>query len=246
MALLFDSTKCVGCKVCETACAEKNGLPYNDKIAAEEKLSEHKISTVRTVGERYMRKLCMHCGQPACASVCPVGALVKNASGPVTYDAGKCMGCRYCITACAFQVPTYQWSKRVPVVVKCDQCIDRQKEGEPTACAGACPTGATMSGCYAEILAEAKKRLAESPSDYYQKIYGVNEAGGTTVLMIAAEPVEKLGMPALGPEPLPALTWNALSKIPDVVMLGGILLSGVYWITSRREEVARAEGRTTS
>src|SRR6516162_6288734 len=131
-AILYDSTLCIGCKACERACAERWGLPYNDKIAAEEKISAHKLTAVETHGERFSRRLCMNCVQPACASVCPVGALQKTALGPVVYDADKCMGCRYCMQACPFQVPAYEWSSRLPRMRKCDMCYERQSRGEFT------------------------------------------------------------------------------------------------------------------
>jgi formate dehydrogenase iron-sulfur subunit len=111
-AVLYDSTQCVGCRLCESACAEKWGLPYNDTVAAEESLSAHKLTTIKTHGERYSRRLCMHCQEPACASACPVGALRKTTLGPVVYDADKCIGCRYCMTACPFGVPSYEWTSR--------------------------------------------------------------------------------------------------------------------------------------
>ena len=91
-AILYDSTLCIGCRACEGACAERWGLPYNDKIAAEETISAHKLTTIVTHGDHFCRRLCMNCLQPACASVCPVGALQKTALGPVTYDAAKCIG----------------------------------------------------------------------------------------------------------------------------------------------------------
>ena len=99
-AILYDSTLCVGCRECEKACSEGKKLPYNDKVAAEETVSAHKLTAVRTHGERFSRKLCMHCIDPACASVCPVAALQKTASGPVVYHEDRCMGCRYCMVAC--------------------------------------------------------------------------------------------------------------------------------------------------
>lgn len=128
-AILYDSTLCIGCKSCEAACAERWRLPYNDKVAAEPRLSAHKLTAIQTFGEHFSRRLCMHCAQPTCASVCPVGALHKTSLGPVVYDAEKCMGCRYCMTACPFQVPAYEWDKRLPKVRKCDMCYDRQRAG---------------------------------------------------------------------------------------------------------------------
>ncbi len=85
-ALMYDATLCIGCKACEQACAEKNRLPYSDAIAAEPEQSEHKFTVVLAKGEKFMRRLCMNCSDPACASVCPVGALHKTAAGPVVYE----------------------------------------------------------------------------------------------------------------------------------------------------------------
>jgi formate dehydrogenase iron-sulfur subunit len=178
-AILYDSTLCIGCKACEGACAERWGLPYDDKIAAEERLSAHKLTAIETHGERYSRRLCQHCVDPTCASVCPVGALTKTSLGPVVYDASKCMGCRYCMTACPFQVPAYEWNSRLPRVRKCDMCYERQSKGQLTACSQNCPTGATICGERDALVAEARKRLADKPNDYHQKIYGLHEAGGT-------------------------------------------------------------------
>lgn len=242
-AVLYDSTLCVGCRECEGACAKRWGLPYDETIARQEKLSDHKLTTIQTFGERYSRKMCMHCADPACVSVCPVGALQKTKLGPVVYDQDKCMGCRYCMMACPFQVPVYEWSKRLPKVKKCDMCFDRQRQGKVTACTEACPTGATICGERDALIAEAKKRLAEKPGEYYNRIYGVEEVGGTSTLYLSAVPFEQIGLRTnLPTEPLPRLTWNVLSHVPDVVGLGGVLLGGVYWITHRREEVAAAEG----
>src|SRR6266542_5778994 len=162
-SLLYDSTLCIGCRACEGACAERWGLPYNEKIAAEERLSAHKLTTIETHGERFSRRLCMHCSSPACASVCPVGALQKTALGPVVYDASRCMGCRYCMLACPFQVPTYEWNSVNPKVQKCTMCADRVSAGTQTACAEICPTGATKFGERDELIAEAKKRLQDNP-----------------------------------------------------------------------------------
>jgi len=241
-AILYDSTLCIGCKACEGACAERWGLPYDDKIAAEETLSAHKLTTIETHGERFSRRLCMNCAQPACASVCPVGALQKTALGPVVYDADKCMGCRYCMQACPFQVPAYEWGFQFPRVRKCSMCADRQVQGLPTACAEACPTGATACGDRTELIAEANRRIAAKPGEYHPQIFGIREVGGTSVLYLSAVSFEKIGLRTDVPkEPLPALTWRALSAVPDVASVGATLLGGVYWITHRREKVAAEE-----
>jgi formate dehydrogenase iron-sulfur subunit len=243
-ALLYDATLCIGCKQCEQACAERNKLPYNETIAGEERQSDHKFTVVLTKGDKFMRRLCMNCQDPACASVCPVGAMRKTAAGPVIYEESRCMGCRYCMVACPFGVPKYEWNKVLPRVQKCTMCADRVAAGRPTACAEACPTGATKFGERDELIKEAKQRLRENPGKYVNHIYGLTEVGGTSVLMLSSVPFEEFGFPAeLIRDPLPLLTYRVLSRIPDFLPLGGIMLGGVWWITHRREEVAAAEAK---
>lgn len=244
-AILYDATLCVGCKQCEQACADKNSLPYNDQIAAEQVQSEHKFTVVMSKDDKFMRRLCMNCEEPACASVCPVGALQKTPQGPVAYDAYKCMGCRYCMAACPFGVPKYEWNNNLtPKVRKCTMCSDRVVAGQQTACADACPTGATKFGDRDELLEEAKKRIRENPDNYVSHIFGESEVGGTSVLMLSSVPFEQFGFRTdLVHDPLPLYTYRVLSRIPDFVPLGGVLLGGIWWITHRREEVAAAEGK---
>ncbi len=241
-ALLYDATLCIGCKQCEQGCADQNHLPYDDKTALESVQSEHKFTVVLTKDDKFMRRLCMNCQDPACASVCPVAALRKTPQGPVIYEADRCMGCRYCMMACPFNVPRYEWNNPRPKVRKCTMCPDRVLSGRPTACAEICPTGATKFGDRDSLIAEAQQRLHDNPSNYVNQIYGLNEVGGTSVFILSSVPVEQFGYPAaLMAEPMPVLTYRALSHIPEVVTLGTVLLGGIWWITSRRAEVAAAE-----
>jgi formate dehydrogenase iron-sulfur subunit len=146
--------------------------------------------------------------------------------------------------ACPFQVPTYTWNETSPRVRKCIFCHERLAQGLPTACSEACPTGATIFGDRDELIAEAQKRLRENPDNYVNHIYGLQEAGGTSVLFLSAVPFEKLGFPTNLPnEPLPMLTWNALSKIPNIVAVGGTALYGLWWIINRRDEVGKLHAR---
>jgi len=243
--LLYDATMCIGCKACEQACADKNKLPYTEAIAAEEEQSDHKFTVVVTRGEKFMRHLCMNCADPACASVCPVGALRKTAAGPVIYEEDRCMGCRYCMAACPFGVPKYEWNKLLPRIRKCTMCADRVAAGQPTACAEACPTGATKFGEHDDLLLEARQRVWNNPrGKYVDHILGRFEVGGTSVLLMSSVPFEQFGYRTdLPGDPLPTLTYRVLSRIPDIVPLGGVLLGGVWWITHRREEVAATEGQ---
>ena len=241
VGLLFDQTLCIGCGACSAACKEQNDLP----LPIEAETTASTWTTVEKRGAANIRRLCFHCRQPTCVSVCPVGAMSKTAEGPVVYDSGKCIGCRYCIMACPFGVPKYQWDRPVPVVGKCVLCFDRVSRGQPTACAAVCPTGATLFGEREALLQTAHERIATQPGRYVRHVYGETEAGGTSVLLIAGVPFESLGLPASVPqEPLPLLTWQILSKIPSFVTVWGAFLLGVHWITKRRDEVRAEEERS--
>jgi len=245
MGLLFDTTKCIGCGACYDACKESNELPKTADNFLDDHLSDRTFTVVQEHGDRYLRRMCMHCDQPACASACPVGALEKTALGPVIYHQDRCMGCRYCMQACPFSIPKYEWEKALPRVRKCTLCYEtRTSKGLPTACAEACPAEATIYGKRDDLIAEAKRRIAESPDTYHNHIYGLEEVGGTSVLLISDVPLEQLGLPAgLGTEPLPELTGVVLEKIPRFSVLAGVTLWGVWWITNRRDEVRQAEGK---
>lgn len=237
-AILVDLTKCIGCRACEQACKQIHGFPSD----TEAKLSPTALTVVEERGDRFVRRMCMHCQDPACASACLVGALKKTALGPVTYDASKCMGCRYCLVACPFSVPRYEWTKLAPYVKKCDMCASRQAHDQLPACVEACPVQASISGTREELLEEAQRRILGNPQ-YVKRIYGSEEAGGTSVLYISDVPFEKLGFVNVQPQPLPMLTASALGDTPTVFMIGGAVLSGLYWITQRRAAVALAESR---
>jgi formate dehydrogenase iron-sulfur subunit len=242
-ALLYDATLCIGCKQCEAGCAQQNHLPYDDHVAAEQVTSEHKFTTVLAKDDKFMRKLCMHCQDPACASVCPVAALRKTPEGPVIYEESRCMGCRYCMVACPFAVPKYEWTKLQPKVQKCILCPDRVKAGQPTACAEICPTGATKFGDRDDLMREAQERIRTNRANYVPHVFGIEEVGGTSVLLLSGLPFEQWGLRLsdLPKDPLPLYTYRVLSRIPDFIPLGGMVLGGIWWITHRREEVAEAE-----
>ncbi len=239
--ILFDTTRCIGCEGCIYACREKNNLPENEQ----KKLSWKNYTVLQNKNDVYVRRMCMHCEEPACASVCPVGALEKTENGPVVYDAEKCMGCRYCMIACPFNIPKYEWSSPNPVVSKCVMCYDRIADGEVPACADICPTGATQFGKREELLAEAHQRIKDNPDRYYPHVYGEKEAGGTSVLFLSSVPFSELGFPTGDSyeQAFPAYTWQAQKEIPNVVVFGGVFLYGLWWIINRRIEI---EGGTTS
>jgi formate dehydrogenase iron-sulfur subunit len=233
-ALLIDISLCVGCNACQDACKSENKL-----AAGEEKsLSPTAYTALSEHGGVFVRQLCQHCEVPTCASVCPVGAFTKLAEGPVIYDANKCIGCRYCMQACPFHIPRYEWKSTQPRIQKCIFCAPRVTRGLPTACAEACPTGATKFGDRDDLLREASERIGANPAGYVAKIYGQKDVGGTCVFYVSPVPFEDLGFDTrLGESPMPLLTRSALSKVPDVVGVGSVVLAGIWWITNRRNEV---------
>jgi formate dehydrogenase iron-sulfur subunit len=226
------------------ACREQNHLPETDAPD----LTDKQFTVLKTAtgkdGEVHYRRLCMHCLDPTCASVCPVGALRKTASGPVVYNADICLGCRYCVQACPFGIPKYEWTSLKPRVRKCNFCADRLAQGKINACAEACPYGATIAGDREALLKEARSRLAAEPGKYVPKIFGEHDAGGTSVLMLSSISFAAMGLPVnLPDEPMPMLTFRVLSKIPPLVAVGSAVLTGLWWLTRRKAAVARAEGR---
>jgi len=236
-AILVDLKRCIGCQSCVLACKELHAFP--DK--PEKDLSPTALTIVRESHGKFIRRFCMHCQDPTCASACPVGALKKTDAGPVVYLADRCIGCRYCLQACPFQVPRYEWDRLVPFVKKCDMCAARLAKGQVPACVEACPVQASQFGDRDEMLQEAHRRISED-RDYVQSIFGSEEVGGTSVLFISDMPFEELGFPVnLPKEPIPAIAAGALKEVPMVVGVGGSVLAALYWITQRRQEVALAE-----
>lgn len=209
-------------------------------------MSYHEIEDPKTKKLRWAfgRHACMHCLEPGCVTACPVAALKKSEEGPVVYDAGLCLGCRYCMIACPWDIPKFQWFKALPEIRKCTFCADRVAEGLMPACMKACPTGTLTFGDRDELLAEARNRIKNSPGKYVKQgdgyIYGEHEAGGTSLLYISDVPVKDLGLPTdVEREPRHHLTAGAMSAIPPVIVGLSVILGGTYTIVKRRSEVAR-------
>jgi formate dehydrogenase iron-sulfur subunit len=242
LAILNDTTRCTGCERCVEACREINHLgadlprPWKKEI---DDLSSTRYTTIvrKTTGEN-VRRFCRHCLEPACVSACIVGALEKTPEGPVIYDRDKCIGCRYCMNACPFGIPRYDWEKTTPYVEKCHMCYPRIQAGKSPACVEACPYEATTFGPRDELLTAARERIRANPNLYIDKVVGETEIGGTSVLYISDIPLDFLAFkPNLGDQPLPQLTWAALSKVPPMIVGVGGLMTGLWWVINRRMQL---------
>ena len=243
MAILTDTTLCIGCEDCVKACKQENALPADRprrwKLRIDDLSSTRLTTMVRAAGNRFIRVQCRHCLEPACVSACIVGALKKTPEGPVVYDESRCMGCRYCMVACPYSIPRYEWEKEVPYMRKCTMCADLLSRGEQPACVQACKQKATIFGPREELLEEAHRRISSNPGKYVDKVVGETEVGGTSVLYLSDISLSFLGNnPDLGDGPLPELTWAALSKVPPIVLGVGTVMGGVWWIMERRIKLA--------
>lgn len=256
-AILTDVTKCIGCGECVNACKIINNLPSDEprNWQKNDGLSARNWTSVLNNGKYNVRKQCRHCLEPACVSVCPVGALHKTESGAVVYDSDKCLGCRYCMMACPYGIPRYDWDSPTPHIKKCILCYDNIKSGkiDQPACTNACPTGATIYGERDELIKEARKRIASEPKKYLNHIYGEKEVGGTSVLYITAKdcPLDFLfyynnrygnkqklyGQPDIT-KPLPETTKWAMGAVPFAFLGMGAIMTGTYWVINRRNKLS--------
>ncbi|MEI7421774.1 MAG: 4Fe-4S dicluster domain-containing protein [Prolixibacteraceae bacterium] len=241
--MLYDSTRCLGCRACERVCAKAHNLPEaTDELKAGvvRKTSESQRSVINNCitskGEVFVKNQCMHCNEPACTAACLTQAMYKTKEGPVIWRGDKCMGCRYCMVSCPFDVPKFEFHSANPKIQKCDLCYDRIKEGKIPACAEACPGDALTFGSRRELIAEARKRIFENPKDYVNQIFGEEVAGGTGLLYLSPAPFKELGFNTkLQNSSYPALTKGFLYSVPSVDVLLPPLLLAIYEATKNNK-----------
>ncbi len=243
-AVLYDATRCVGCQTCEYSCAEANNLPEPEdypEAGVVRETNENRRTVVNaretSKGEMYVKEQCMHCNEPACVAACLTQAMHKTKEGPVIWRGNKCMGCRYCMISCPFDVPKFEYHSSNPDITKCDMCFERQQEGNVPACVEGCPAEGLTFGTRRELIAEARKRIVENPDVYVDHIYGEDEAGGTGFLYLSSVPFNELGFKTnLQKSSYPALTKSFLYSVPAVDVLVPSLLLGIYAATSNKSK----------
>jgi len=264
LGMLYDTTRCIGCKACVFACQQANGLEPDTSLdglhQAPLDLNGRTKNVIKLYreGDRvsFIKAQCMHCVDPACASACMLHSLSKDeTTGIVGYDPTYCVGCRYCQMACPFGVPKFEFDKAVPKIVKCELCrhrvgdatladdggFSRYPKGKGPACCEVCPRGAVIYGTREELLAEAKRRLSENPDAYVPKVYGETEAGGTQVLYLSHVPFEKLGLPDYGPEGVPTTAYTIQEGLYQGFVAPVVLYVGLGAVLLRNRKKAGGE-----
>lgn len=286
IGMLFDSTLCVGCKACVAKCKEVNDMPpvAESEIRAWDEardLSGDTLNVIKTYkngdattkdaeinGFAFEKRSCMHCVDPGCVSVCPVTALTQHEkTGIVSYNPDACIGCRNCMAGCPYNVPQFQYDKPFGQINKCQMCnqkgVERIDNGLLTGCSEVCPTGATLFGTRAALLAEAKRRMELKPGETYtyprgdvrnpgsyhdkrvptykQHIWGETEAGGTNVMHISAISFDKLGLPPLGDRSACSVAEEVQHSLYSYLALPAVLMAGLSYVVKRNSD-AEGEG----
>jgi Fe-S-cluster-containing dehydrogenase component len=259
--VLFDATRCIGCRRCEAGCNKVNNLPpppepFDDLSVLDKPRRTH--AWTYTVVNRYdkipgamgpvfRKNQCQHCLEPACASACFVKAFTKTPQGAVTWDGSVCVGCRYCMIACPFDIPTFEYDQVLaPRIMKCTLCNPQITSGilQVPGCVGACPVEALVYGKRTDLINIARSRISAFPNLYLNHIYGEHEMGGTNWLYLSGVPFKTIGMREdLGVTPAPELTSGALAAVPLVAGLWPVLVLGIYAVNKRKDLVADQEKR---
>ena len=215
-------------------------------------------------GFAFIKGQCLHCNEPSCVSVCSVSAMIKvPETGIVRHDPGRCIGCRYCVFACPFGIPKFQYDRAFGRIAKCELCHHRLAEGELPGCVATCPTGATLFGRVDDLEQEARRRIQLKPGDTYlyprgdingrfgadhpphekvitaqyrPEVYGDRVLGGTQALYLSAVSFGKLGLP-LGPhspDAMYATTTEAVQHVLSTGMIAPALILTALILIARR------------
>ena len=238
MGVLVDTTRCLGCRTCEISCAKAHDLPVPDRSdpsifdrqRTPTELQRTVVNRYKTpTGRIFVKRQCMHCSQPACTAACLTKAMYKTEQGPVIWRENKCMGCRYCMVSCPFDIPKFEYNKAVPKIQKCNLCFDRLQQGKQPACVENCPAKALLFGNRSDLIEAGKQRIYAKPEKYFHQIYGEREVGGTGWLYLSAVPFEQIGFRTdLGTTPYPEYTRQFLYGVPMVLILWPAMLLALH------------------
>jgi formate dehydrogenase iron-sulfur subunit len=251
IGVLVDLTKCIGCGSCTVACKMYNGNKWIEERAPSQGEKAELADENWTVIQKYcipknekktkevwrfVKRQCLHCHEPACESACFAKAFQKTKEGAVIYYPHNCVGCRYCMIACPFGIPKFEWNKPIPVLTKCMLCSGKVAKGERPACVSVCPTNVMTFGDH-DVLLKRAKEIVANHSNYIKHIYGEEEAGGTSWIYISDTPFEKLGFKTNVPKKsIPSYTAKYMHFTPIFGIIWACVLTGLYFLTKPRKK----------
>ncbi len=274
VGMLYDATLCIGCKACMVGCKEANDMPVEnaDESPIWDVASDTSGKTLNIIklykngtaeikdqeidGFSFVKRHCMHCVDPGCISVCPTTAMRKDPdTGVVTHHPEACIGCRYCVWACPYNVPKWDFEEAFGRINKCEFCNHRLLEGKLPGCVEHCPTGASLFGTREQMLEEAHRRLAQEPGSTYQyarntlddpnrheaivphyidRVYGETQGGGTQVLVLAGVPFDKLDLPIIPERSFASISETIQHTVYKGMVAPLALLGGLMFVSRRR------------
>ena len=243
VGVLVDTTRCIGCRACEQACSREHGFEVPDVVndgalERQRPTSESQWTVVNryetSQGDVFVKRQCLHCWQPACTAACLTNALEKTKNGPVIWHPDRCLGCRFCMVSCPFDIPKFEYHDWNPKIQKCNLCFERLQQGQKPACVEACPTDALAFGRKRDLMEIARVRIYNHPDRYVHQIYGEYEVGGTGWLYLSAVPFDEIGFRTdLGTIPYPELTRDFLYGVPLVLFGFPAFLLGLHLMASK-------------
>jgi Fe-S-cluster-containing dehydrogenase component len=289
VGMLYDSTQCIGCKACVAACKAANNMPPEHSAIQGEAMwdvpldiSAKTLNVIKVYqdgtaaqkdremnGYAFIKRHCLHCVDPSCVSACPVSAMTKDPkTGVVEHHADRCIGCRYCVYACPFAVPKFDYDGPFGQIHKCQFCAHLQAKGQLPACCDVCPTGASLFGLVEDLKKEAQIRLSKKPGDshvfargklggnrppqlgtianYQKHLYGDKELGGTQILYLSAVPFEKMGLPTNVPNyGYPAISEGIQHTLYKGMLAPLALLAGLVYLAHRTAGKPDESGETS-
>jgi formate dehydrogenase iron-sulfur subunit len=244
---MVDASRCIGCRSCQVACKQWNKLSVDNtanqgSFENPRDLTPALYNRIRfseesdskgTMAWRFVSERCMHCGDAGCMKVCPSpGALYRTKDGIVAYNKEKCISCKYCVSACPFNIPRYDADDKV---AKCHLCSDRISNGLTPACAKACPTETLTFGKRSDLIAKATAAK--------KSLYGVDALNGLGVVYAMEGPPSQYGLPANPSIPLSIFIWKDVIKPLGILgfwgSLGAIML---HYVTIGPKKIEEESG----